>query len=56
MLDFSLSEEQQMVQDMAKDFAEKEVAPYVDQDEENHYYRRYLKNTAETAWAGWKLF
>ncbi|MDR0570798.1 MAG: acyl-CoA dehydrogenase family protein, partial [Clostridiales Family XIII bacterium] len=25
-----------MVQDMARSFAEKEIAPYVEEDEENH--------------------
>lgn len=56
MLDFSLSEEQQMVQDMARDFAEKEIAPYVDQDEENHYYRReVLSKMGELGLLGWTL-
>ncbi len=41
-MDFALTEEQKMVQKMARDFAEKEIAPYVDQDEENHYWRREI--------------
>lgn len=32
-MDFGLTEEQQMVQDMARNFAEKEIAPYVEEDE-----------------------
>ncbi|MDR0570172.1 MAG: acyl-CoA dehydrogenase family protein, partial [Clostridiales Family XIII bacterium] len=35
-MDFGLTEEQKMVQDMARSFAEKEIAPYVEEDEENH--------------------
>ncbi|MDR3225328.1 MAG: acyl-CoA dehydrogenase family protein, partial [Clostridiales Family XIII bacterium] len=31
-----------MVQEMAKNFAENEIAPYVEEDEENHYYRREI--------------
>ena len=37
-MDFGLTEEQKMVQDMARNFAEKEIAPFVEEDEENHYY------------------
>lgn len=56
MLDFSLSEDQLMVQDMAKSFAETEVAPYVDQDEENHFYRReILTKMGELGLLGWSL-
>ena len=41
-MNFELTEEQKMVQNMAKDFAENEIAPYVDQDEENHYWRKEI--------------
>ena len=41
-MDFALTEEQKMVQKMARDFAEKEIAPYVDQDEENHHWRKEI--------------
>ncbi len=41
-MDFALTEEQKMVQTMAKDFAENEIAPFVDQDEENHYWRKEI--------------
>jgi glutaryl-CoA dehydrogenase (non-decarboxylating) len=42
IMDFALTEEQKMVQKMAKDFAENEIAPYVDQDEENQHWRREI--------------
>ncbi|NLL38058.1 MAG: acyl-CoA dehydrogenase [Clostridiales bacterium] len=41
-MDFGFSEEQAMIQELAADFAKKEIAPYVEQDEENHYYRREI--------------
>ncbi len=41
-MDFSLTEEQLMLQDMARKFAKNEIAPHVDEDEENHYYRREI--------------
>lgn len=41
-MNFALTEEQKMMQKMARDFAENEIAPYVDQDEENHYWRREI--------------
>ena len=31
-MDFGLTEEQRMVQDMARNFAKKEIAPYVEED------------------------
>lgn len=53
---FGLSEEQKMVQDMARSFAEKEIAPYVDEDEENHYYRReILTKMGELGLLGWSI-
>jgi glutaryl-CoA dehydrogenase (non-decarboxylating) len=55
-MDFRLTEEQKMVQDMARNFAEKEIAPYVDQDEENHYYRReILTKMGELGLLGWSI-
>lgn len=55
-MDFALTEEQKMVQDMARNFAEKEIAPYVDQDEENHYYRReILTKMGELGLLGWSI-
>ncbi|MFH0976103.1 MAG: acyl-CoA dehydrogenase family protein [Spirochaetota bacterium] len=41
-MDFSLTEEQQMLQDMARKFAKNEIAPFVEEDEENHFYRREI--------------
>ena len=31
-----------MIADLARDFAQKEIAPHIEEDEENHYYRREL--------------
>ena len=36
------SEDQEMIAEMARDFAKKEIAPYVEEDEENHHYRREI--------------
>lgn len=41
-MDFALTEEQRMLQDMAKNFAETEIAPHVDEDEEHHHWRREI--------------
>jgi glutaryl-CoA dehydrogenase (non-decarboxylating) len=55
-MDFGLTEEQRMVQDMAKNFAEKEIAPFIDQDEENHHYRReILSKMGELGLLGWSI-
>jgi glutaryl-CoA dehydrogenase (non-decarboxylating) len=55
-MDFGLSEEQAMVQDMARKFAEKEIAPYIEEDEENHYYRReILTKMGELGLLGWSI-
>ena len=55
-MDFNFTEEQKMVQDMAKSFAEKEIAPYVDEDENNHHYRReILTKMGELGLLGWTL-
>ncbi|MGM0428257.1 MAG: glutaryl-CoA dehydrogenase Acd [Thermodesulfobacteriota bacterium] len=37
-MDFGLSEELQMLRDMARDFAAEKIAPYADEWDENHYY------------------
>jgi glutaryl-CoA dehydrogenase (non-decarboxylating) len=45
-----------MVQDMARNFAEKEIAPYVEEDEKNHYYRReILTKMGELGLLGWSI-
>jgi glutaryl-CoA dehydrogenase (non-decarboxylating) len=55
-MDFGLTEEQRMVQDMAKNFAEKEIAPFIDQDEENHHYRReILTKMGDLGLLGWSI-
>lgn len=55
-MDFALTEEQQMVQDMARNFAEKEIAPFIEEDEKNHYYRReILTKMGELGLLGWSL-
>ncbi len=41
-MDFGLTEDQQMMQDMAKDFAESEILPTLAEDEANHKFRPEL--------------
>jgi len=41
-MDFDLNEEQQAIQDAAREFAEKEVAPTVDEDDREHRFRKDL--------------
>jgi glutaryl-CoA dehydrogenase (non-decarboxylating) len=41
-MDFSLSEEQQAMRDMAKNFAEKKIAPTMEEDEKEHKFRREI--------------
>jgi len=36
-MDFAFSPELQMLRDMAKDFAQNEIGPYVEEDEKNHF-------------------
>ena len=38
-MDFGLTEEQQMMQDMAKNFAANEILPTLEDDEKNHRFR-----------------
>ena len=46
--DFSVSETQQMVQQMAKEFAEKHIRPHVmEWDEPQHFPRELFKQLAE---------
>ncbi len=55
-MDFGLTEEQKMVQDMARSFAEKEIAPFVEEDEENHHYRReILTKMGDLGLLGWSI-
>ena len=41
-MDFSLTEDQIMMRDMAKRFAEETIAPTIEEDEKNHYFRREI--------------
>lgn len=41
-MDFALTEEQKMLQDMAKNFAENEIKPYVEEDEKNQHWRKEI--------------
>jgi hypothetical protein len=50
---FELSDQQKMIQKMAKDYAAKEIAPYVDEWEENHFFSRdNFKKLAQLGLAG----
>jgi glutaryl-CoA dehydrogenase (non-decarboxylating) len=47
-MDFGLNEEQAMLQEMAKNFAQKEIAPTVEKDEKEHKYNKdIVKKMAE---------
>lgn len=48
-MDFSLNETQREIVEIAKKFAEKEIAPYVDQDEAESFFRREIFNKAGEA-------
>jgi len=37
-MDFSLSEELEMLRNMARDFAAEKIAPFADKWEEEHYF------------------
>jgi glutaryl-CoA dehydrogenase (non-decarboxylating) len=41
-MNFAYTEEMEMIAEMARDFAKKEIAPHIEEDEENHYYRREI--------------
>lgn len=53
-MDFSLSEELQMLRDMARDFATEKIAPNADEWDENHYYpyKEVIKPMAELGFFG----
>lgn len=52
-MDFGLTEEQSMLQDMARDFAQNEIAPTVDEDEKKHVYNeKIVKKMAELGFFG----
>lgn len=55
-MQFGLTEEQQMMQDAAKNFAEKEILPTLEDDEEHHRFRPELvKKMAELGFFGCAL-
>jgi len=41
-MDFALTEEQKILQDMAKNFAENEIKPHVEEDEKNQRWRKEI--------------
>ncbi|MCK4379278.1 MAG: acyl-CoA dehydrogenase family protein, partial [Deltaproteobacteria bacterium] len=41
-MDFSLTEEQKMMRDAARRFAEERVRPTMEEDEKNSYFRKEL--------------
>src|SRR4030067_487801 len=41
-MDFKLSEEQEAMKEMAKNFAEKKIAPTMEEDEKEHRFRREI--------------
>jgi glutaryl-CoA dehydrogenase (non-decarboxylating) len=43
-MDFALTEEQKILQKTARDFAENEIGPYIEQDEKNQHWRREIFN------------
>jgi glutaryl-CoA dehydrogenase (non-decarboxylating) len=53
-MDFALSDELQMLRDMAKDFASEQIAPYADEWDEKHYfpYEEAHKPMAELGFFG----
>ena len=53
-MDFNLSEELQMLRDMARDFATEKIAPFADEWDENHYfpYEEVMKPMGELGFFG----
>ncbi len=52
-MDFKLTDEQEAMREMARSFAEKEIAPYADQwDEEHHYPRDVISKMGELGFFG----
>ncbi len=68
-MDFALSEELQMLRDMARDFAAEKIAPFADEWDEKHYFpyeevmkpmaelgfsaRSFPRNMGVMKWDGW---
>ena len=53
-MDFTLSEELQMLRDMARDFVNEKIAPFADEWDENHYfpYEEVMKPMGELGFFG----
>ncbi len=52
-MDFGFTEEQAMLQSLARDFAQGEIAPTVEEDERNHVYNEAIvKKMAELGFFG----
>lgn len=53
-MDFTLSEELQMLREMARDFASEKIAPFADEWDENHYfpYEEVMKPMGELGFFG----
>ena len=53
-MEFALSEELQMLREMARDFAAEKIAPFADEWDENHYfpYEEAVKPMAELGFFG----
>jgi glutaryl-CoA dehydrogenase (non-decarboxylating) len=53
-MDFALSDELQMLQEMARDFASEKIAPFADEWDENHYfpYEEVVKPMGELGFFG----
>ena len=53
-MDFGLSEELQMLRDMARDFAAEKIAPFADEWDEKHYfpYEEVVKPMGELGFFG----
>jgi glutaryl-CoA dehydrogenase (non-decarboxylating) len=55
-MDFGLTDEQRLMQEMARDFAQKEIVPTLKEDEENHRFRPELvKKMADLGFFGCAL-
>jgi len=52
-MDFAFTEEEKMVQEMARDFAQNEIAPIIEKDEKEHVFRKEIvKKMAELGFFG----
>ena len=53
-MDFALSDELQMLREMARDFADEKIAPFADKWDEEHYfpYEEVIKPLGELRFTG----